>query len=100
MAAGSSTEYAETKHGATSSRKKATSGERDRVIGDFKLRVVARGLTSGEDPRFLFHLHTFPLFLNQRLTVSLSISYMSAITEDTQAPRVSLSYPRPCAVDI
>lgn len=47
VAAGSSIEYAETKHGATRSRKKATSGEEDLVIGDFKLRVVARGLHLG-----------------------------------------------------
>lgn len=44
VAAGSSIEYAETKHGTTSSRKKAASGERNLVIGDSKLRVVARGL--------------------------------------------------------
>ena len=52
-----------------------TSGERDLVIGDFKLGVVARGLSPqrkcGID---LFHLRIFQLFLNRRLTVSLSIS--------------------------
>lgn len=51
MAAGSSIEYAETKHGATSSRKKATSGEKGLVIGDFKLRVVARGACSTQANR-------------------------------------------------
>lgn len=57
MAAGSSIEYAETKHGATSSRKKATSGEKGLVIGDFKLRVVARGPNFRRmDPKFLFYL--------------------------------------------
>ena len=70
MAAGSAIEYAETRHGATSSRKKATSGERDLVIGDFKLRVVARAPNlSGRDPKFLFPLDIFQLFLNRRLTV-------------------------------
>lgn len=53
MAAGSSIEYAETKHGATSSRKKATSGERNLVIGDFKLGVEARGLRHNKDSKFL-----------------------------------------------
>lgn len=54
MAGGSSIEYAETKHDATSSRKKATSGEKDLVIGDFKLCVVARGPDLRRiDPNFL-----------------------------------------------
>ena len=62
MAAGTSIEYAETNHGASSSRKIATSGERGLVIGDFKLRVVARGLDLRRiGPKFLFHLYTFSL---------------------------------------
>lgn len=64
VAAGSSIEYAETRHGATSSRKRATSEERDLVIGDFKLRVVARGAcsTQANNPKFLFHLSPFLSF--------------------------------------
>lgn len=63
IAAGSSIEYAETKHGTTSSRKMATSGEGDLVIGDFKLRVVARGSDFRRlDPKFLFHLSPFLSF--------------------------------------
>ena len=57
MAAGSSIEYAETKRGATSSRKKATSGERDLVMGDAKLLVLTRCGTwrspRAKDPKFL-----------------------------------------------
>lgn len=41
----------------------ATSGEGDLVIGDFKLRVVARGSDFRRlDPKFLFHLSPFLSF--------------------------------------